>query len=126
MMHSLIFPHVQTQSESSIFMYIVILLWFMFPREIPFVQIFTCLNISVSKALRRRKCHNKLISISQIKKEFQKCYKFTFKKIFLFKNATLALFVPCEGCKKSPRTFNQRCYILFSKPCRIDIVISDT
>jgi hypothetical protein len=30
---------------------------------------------------------------------------------FLYFIATSTLFVPCGGCKKSPRTFNKRCYI---------------
>jgi hypothetical protein len=30
---------------------------------------------------------------------------------FLYFIATLALFVPCAGCKKSLRTFNQGCYV---------------
>jgi ABC-type iron transport system FetAB permease component len=37
----------------------------------------------------------------------------TFFRDFYFLNfiATLALLVPRRGCKKSPRTFNLRCYI---------------
>jgi hypothetical protein len=32
--------------------------------------------------------------------------------LFIYFNITAALFVPCGGCKMSPRTFNQCCYQL--------------
>jgi hypothetical protein len=37
--------------------------------------------------------------------------------ISLYSIATLALFVPCGGCNKSPRAFNEGCYI--SDPKRL-------
>jgi hypothetical protein len=42
------------------------------------------------------------------------CWTFLRYSVFLYFIVTLVLFVSCGGCKKSPRTFNQWCYIFDS------------
>ena len=39
------------------------------------------------------------------------CWAFFRDSVFIYFMITSVLFVPCGGCKKSPRTFNQWCYI---------------